>query len=129
MKVNSSPAWFDQIKQTIKTWADKLNLTTPKIIEIASFFAVGFFLGFLIKRYSKYVFICALSLIAALFLLDNFEFVTIDWIKIREVTGISPNDTIGMLFRNYFEWIKNNLIAVISLFIGFIIGYKIGQNR
>jgi len=125
-KMNENLNWYDQAKQHIQSWSDKFNININKIIEIAAYFAAGFFIGFLLKRFGRVAFFSIVILFIALLLLDHFHVIQIDWIKIRDFTGISPEETVGSLFQSCFQWIKSNMGIVIGSLIGLILGYKVG---
>lgn len=125
-KTNSVTGWFEQIKVKFNTWYKNLDTSTYKIIEAIAYLCVGFFAGFFVKKFAKEVILCLVILFFSLFLLDHFHLITIDWNKIREFTGISPADTIGELLKNYYAWLKLNIVLVISVVVGFLIGYKLG---
>jgi uncharacterized membrane protein (Fun14 family) len=121
-----NPSWFDKIKLNLQSLSQKYDINIYKIMEIVAYFAAGFFVGFFFKRYTKAAFFAFIVLIISLFLLENFQIIHIDWIKVRDLTGISPQESIGSLVNSFYEWIKTNLIIVISAMVGLILGYKVG---
>lgn len=118
--------WMDNIKETFLNWYNKLDLNSHKTLELASYFAVGFFVGFLLKRHAKILFSCAIVLTIALVFFAYFDLAIINWNKVRELTNISPNDTIGTLIENCINWVKLNIILVIIALVGILLGYKVG---
>jgi hypothetical protein len=116
----------DGIKQSFNNLTKKFEFSTNNLIEVASYFAAGFFIGFLFKKFGKIFILSIIFLIGFLFLMENFKLVVIDWAKIKDFTGISPTETIGDLFKNIFSIIKENIVIVISAVFGFLIGYRIG---
>lgn len=122
----NSPGWFDKTKQQVEVLAKKYNIDVDKIIELGAYFITGFFAGILIKRFGRAFIFAAIVLILSLFIFENLGLLQIDWFKIKDVTGISPQESIGSLFTFYFNWIKVNLSIVISTLVGLGLGYKVG---
>lgn len=122
----NEPSIIEKSKIWIQDWFNKLDISTSKMLELLAYFGVGFFVGFLLKKYFKYIFIAILILALSLFVLQNINVVSIDWMKIRQITGVSPEDTIGSLFQVYLEWVKQNILIISTGFVGLLIGYKIG---
>ncbi|OGB83935.1 hypothetical protein A3F66_02215 [candidate division TM6 bacterium RIFCSPHIGHO2_12_FULL_32_22] len=122
----SALGFFQKAKNAVIDWVNKLDLNSKKVIEILTFFAIGFSSGFLLKKYFKYVFISVLVVLLAVFLLENSGFIHVDWSKIRGFIGISSADTVDSVFNVIINWIKSNILLTISGALGFIIGYKVG---
>jgi len=122
----NEPSIIEKFKVWVQDWFTRLDLSTTKILELLTYFGVGFFVGFLLKKYFKYIFIAILILGLGLFILQNSNVISIDWVKIRQLTGVSPEDTLGSLFQIYLDWIKQNLLIIITGFVGLLVGYKIG---
>ena len=108
------------LKQTIITSKDT-------IIEMGLYIAIGFAIGFALKKYSKYVLV-ALLCIAGLVILQQFEFVSLSFnmAKVQEVFGFRSSQLDGDMMAVYWHWIKLNLTIVISFVIGLLLGLKIG---
>lgn len=97
------------------------------LIEVGMYLGIGFLVGFLLKKYSKYVLV-ALLCIAGLVVLQQFDFVTIAFntAKIQEVFAVRSSSLQADLFSMYWDWIKINFSIVLSFSIGFLIGLKLG---
>ncbi len=125
---NVETGWFDKLKNSLQfdQLAEKLNISSHKLLDMALFFGIGFFIGFLWKRYANYV-IASIFFIALLILLNQLEIitVTINWVKIQDCCGIRPvasdPDVISMLW----QWAKENLLIIFSFIIGFCFGAKV----
>lgn len=110
-------------------WVQKFNLDKEKVINMLLYFGAGFLLGFLLKKYNRYVFAFALfSLaIAALMYLDVISF-AINWPKIHSMLGLQvttmPSD--ATLMSLFFEWAKLNAAMVFSFILGLLVGLKVG---
>ena len=121
---------FDTLKQRLNPTAvmKKLNLTQEKLIDMALYLGIGFLVGFLIKKYDKFIFVAVL-LIVGLILAQQAGLVsiTVYWYKIQEFLGARPLEPIeGSFFSAYWEWAKANVILVASFSVGFLVGLRVG---
>ena len=106
--------------------AKRFDISNQKLLYAAYFFMVALLIGFLIRRHIRDVLLCSLAVAAALILLQGFDLMSIDWFYIRSLTGIDPQTTLGGLFSQCLVLIKSNVVATLSIIVGFFIGYKIG---
>lgn len=118
--------WLQVLRLKIVDLMQKLELTPTKIIEICSYIGVGFFVGFLFKRYFKYVLIFIVTYIGLIWVLGESDFVLINWTHIQSLAHVSPNDTVGTVFSSTICWIRQNMALVFGSLFGFIVGYKLG---
>lgn len=124
--IGINPNWFDSAKLQIQALSERYNINLGKVIEVAAYFAAGFFIGILLKRFGRIFLFSLIIIFIAMLLFDNFHVIQIDWLKIREFTGVSPEETIGSLSNIYFEWLKANISVVIGSLVGVVLGYKVG---
>ncbi len=117
--------WIDQFKTRLDSGLTSLNITTELIVELVSVMGVCFFLGFLFKKYSRVVLAALIIFILGVFALESFNLVLIQWFHVKSLIGINGSTTIGALFDTYVLWIKAHLLAVISGFFGFFMGYRV----
>ena len=111
-----------------KDIANKLYESKDMIIEVGLYALIGFFTGYLIKRYSNVIALLILF-IAALVALNQIELVsvTINWASIYEFFGVQPSIiATDNVFGFIWEWMQANIIIVVSAVIGFLIGLRIG---
>ncbi len=118
------PSFFERVKSTVQGWFQDLSVS--RIVELLAYFGIGFFLGFLLKRYCRYVLIAFVALIVAAIVLQSFGFIAINWKSVQSFFGIYPHDTIGSISTSLITWIKEHILVVISSILGFIIGYTVG---
>jgi uncharacterized membrane protein (Fun14 family) len=121
--------WVTSVKDTMSpdNLMKKFDLTSDKLINIGLYLAVGFFAGFLLKKYAHVLFTVAMG-IALLSVLhySGFITVTINWDKLQAL-GIGPIPTIDATFFSLmWEWATMHLAVVLSFIIGFLIGVKVG---
>ena len=123
------PSFVESLKNALQpeTIANKLGIDKNTLIDIGVYSAIGFIVGFLLKKYSEYFIACALFIVG-LVVLQQFGYISIDFntAKIHEMLGLQSamvSDGYGMLL---VEWAKSNVPAAASLIVGFLIGMKIG---
>jgi len=123
--------FMDSMKDYISPdyWVKRFNLDKEKMINLALYFGAGFIIGFLLKKYSRYVFSFALiSLaIAVLIYLDIVTF-AVNWSKVYSMIGLqsstmAPDANLVALF---WAWAKLNAGMVFSFILGFLFGLKVG---
>lgn len=116
---------FQKVKNYVTDWISSLNLNSSKIIELVIFLGVGFFSGFLLKKYFRYFLLSVIVVVVVALVLEHSSIIHIDWLKIREALGITPTDTIDSLFHVAVDWVKANALSTVIGLLGFIIGYKV----
>ncbi len=119
--------WFQSISSALRIdWLEeKMHLSKGKLVEFAFFFGAGILIGYLAKKYAKFIFAFA-CFIVVLFVLQQFNFITIgiNWSKLQGLQSVPVSGQAGLL-SVYWEWIKTHVGAVLSFSIGFLAGFKI----
>lgn len=106
--------------------ANKLGIDKNTLIDIGVYGAIGFIVGFLLKKYSEY-FIAFALFVVGIVVLQQFGYVAVNFntTKIHEMLGLQSvamvNDGYGVLL---LEWMKSNVPAAASLVIGFLVGLR-----
>ena len=118
--------WWRMVQQQFEALIQRLNISLQDIVRILSFFGIGFFVGFLLKKYLRYFFIITLTLIFFFIVFDRFGVILVDWSHIQQLTGVDPQSTIQYTGEQILLIIQEHIILVISGFIGFVIGYRVG---
>lgn len=99
------------------------------LLDWGIYAGVGFVVGFLLKKYLKYILLLVLFVVA-LVLLEQFEIIktNINWEKMQELFGIkSVSEAFDpRLMKSYLDWVKLNFALVLCASIGFICGLKLG---
>jgi len=87
---------------------------------------LGFLVGYSLKRFSS-AFITVILTLLGLFLLHQFQIINLSFNieKLQECLGIVSTQDSTLLCA-YWTWIKTNIILVLSFFIGFLIGIRLG---
>jgi uncharacterized membrane protein (Fun14 family) len=128
--VNPETGMFESMKESLHPSAimKKLNLTKSKLLEMGIYLGVGFLAGYLLKKYGKFV-IALIIGILALALLEQLGIISIQFHadKFQELFGIKPvASSEGGIVMVYWEWVKANVVLVLSFSIGFLIGLRVG---
>lgn len=109
-----------------ETIARKLGIDKNTLIDIVIYGAIGFIVGFLLKKYSEY-FIAFVLFIITVVILQQFGYISIDFniAKIHEALGLPLVPMVNTGFNALLiEWMKSNIPAMASLIIGLCIGLK-----
>ncbi|MCK5632215.1 FUN14 domain-containing protein [bacterium] len=120
--------WFESLKSKLNLDGiiQKMNLSRNKLIEFGLYLGAGLIVGFLFKKYAKYLLVVLLTIVC-LGVLQQFKFidVVIHWDKIQ---GIQPISVVqgGDVWSLYWEWLKANFMVVLSFSVGFFVGFKVG---
>jgi uncharacterized membrane protein (Fun14 family) len=121
-------SFFESFKNAIQpeAIAHKLGIDKNTLVDIGMYGAIGFIIGFLLKKYSEY-FIAFALFVVGIVVLQQFGYVAVNFntAKLHEVLGLQSvamvNDGYGVLV---LEWMKSNVPAAASLVIGFLVGLR-----
>jgi len=117
---------------TLKGWWDKIDLekwfgeSSADAIQVAICFVSFFAIGFLFKKYLKFIFFALLFSILLIKGLEYYQILDIDWEAFNKVMGFEPQTTIGSIASMIFEWVKAHLVVTVASLLGFLLGYKLG---
>jgi uncharacterized membrane protein (Fun14 family) len=117
---------------TVKGWWQSLNIdewfdaSSADAIQVAICFVSFFAVGFLFKKYLKFLFMCLLMTFLIIKGLEYYKVLDIDWEAMNRLLGFQPQATIGTIANSIVEWVKLHLVVSISSGLGFLIGYKLG---
>jgi len=112
----------------IKDLLNQVYESKDLLLEIGMWACIGFFAGYLLKRYSGIIALLILF-VAALAALNQIELITItiNWHSIYEFFGVQPAlATTDNLTTFVWDWTRSNIILVISAVVGFLVGLRIG---
>lgn len=127
-KTTTQTSWLDHLKSTFDfdTFISSFDLSFNGVMRLMVYLSGGFFAGFFFKKTMRYLLLSIIITIASLYVLNEFHIVAVDIVKLKALFGIKESDTFQMILSNALEWMKNNIPIVLSVSIGFIIGYKVG---
>ena len=120
--------WADKVKSYahLDGLSERFNISSQQFIEVVTYLGISFFVGFIFKKYSKSIIIGGIAIVLALIFLEAFEIVTIDWVQLRQMTGVNPQIQVSELLGIWIQLARENIMIVVSVVIGFFIGYKVG---
>lgn len=113
-------------KINIKEWAEKIGGTSSEAVQAAIYFGVGFAVGFLFKKYFKFLFFSLAIAVVLVLVLQYNKVLDIDWEALNILMGFEPTADVGTMMNSLFDLIKANLLVFVSSVVGFLIGYKLG---
>lgn len=105
---------------------EKFDLSKQRIIEVGIYFGVGFAIGFLMKKYANFLIAAVITVgcVVALHYVGLLD-ITFHMDRVNAWFGITMPSVQGDLFYHLWEWVKSNVILVVSFVIGFLIGIKV----
>ena len=123
--------WFEKIKETLRidVLVEKLKENKNVLIDIGIFSLAGFVAGYLVKRYGHYMLAIALFIVG-LFVLQHVNLINIslNWTNVEQVFGIQKSPAVegGTVLTLFWEWVKANVVRMVSLVVGFLVGLHVG---
>ena len=120
--------WVDSLKSYthVDELSKRFNISSQQFVEVITYLGIAFVAGFVFRKYSRTIIIGIIAIVAALVCLEAFELVTIDWVQMRQISGVNPQDTVGGLMSLWMDLARAHLVLVVSVIIGFFIGFKVG---
>ncbi len=124
-------AWWASIKQfwttfDLRKWSEQLGGSSAEAIEAAVYFCLSFGVGFLFKKYFKFLFFSLICAAIIIKVLEYNQFLMIDWTAIKTALGISGTVDANQVINHCFDWVKAHLLLFIAVTVGFLVGYKLG---
>lgn len=116
----------------MKGWWEKIDLegwfgeSSADAIQVAVYFVSFFAIGFLFKKYLKFIFFALLFSIVLIKGMEYYKILDVDWEALNTFLGFEPKATIGSIANMVFDWVRVNLVVTISSTLGFLLGYKLG---
>lgn len=128
LQTDVGSSWFEKIKETVNAdaWLAELDLSAGGLMQAGLYGAVGFFVGFALKKYGKLFLLLSLFCIVVLFSFYYFNVITFDFFKLKELVGIAPTVTFQNFFQSFYAWLRDNKMLTVSSLTGFVIGYLVG---
>lgn len=108
--------------------ANKFGIDKNLLIDVGVYGAIGFIIGFLLKKYSEY-FISLVLLVIGLVVLQQFDYISlsINNVKIQNMLGLGSVPMAGHAYGSFlWDWISTHVVSSSSLAVGFLIGLKVG---
>lgn len=119
-------SWIDSLKNKLNDFFESFDFSYENLKKIAICAAVGFGVGFVIKRYGALLFFASVITIFALYGLNYIDFIALNVDKIKLYFGFAHKATILDVINIYWAWVKNHIPLSLSFIVGFFAGYKMG---
>ena len=113
-------------KINVEELSNSLGDSSSDAVQVAIYFVSGFAVGFLFKKYLKFVITCLVVAFLLIKGLEYYKVLDVDWQAFNTLLGFEPDATFGSMISTWLEWTKSHLLIVISSAVGFLIGYKLG---
>ncbi len=110
----------------IKEWAQSIGGGSAEAVEAAIYFGSGFAIGFLFKKYFKFMLWVLIASFVFIKILEYNMVLEIDWDGVTSLLGFDSAADFSAIVNDIFSWIKTNWLIFISATAGFLIGYKLG---
>jgi hypothetical protein len=125
---------FDSLKNfwqqfDLKKWAENIGGSSAQAIQAAVYFALSFAIGFLFKKYFRFLFMSCVGAVFIILFLHYNKLVVVDLKAIKAMVGIGdgvPSGDMNVIINRFFDWVRDNMLFFISSIVGFVIGYKLG---
>lgn len=123
--------WGESIKNWFGSLSEKFqeSIATKEILfETLIYFTIGAAVGFLAKKYLKHLLIAVVLLVVIIKGMEmaNIGTMNVNWDHVKELTGLSPEDSVTSVTSMIFAWIQVHIRQSIAFVIGMFIGSKIG---
>ena len=116
--------WFKNLWNKLEF--EGLGDSSSIAIQVAIYFVSGFAIGFLFKKYLKFVLACLILSIVLIKVLEYNKVLDMDWDALKTLLGFDPAADWNVVFDFCLAWVKTQMLIVISSIVGFFIGYKLG---
>lgn len=108
---------------------DKFQLSRALLFDVALFAGIGFFTGFLMRRFASFLIAFVLFCIALLVAQEmGIIILQINMNQLFQLIGIKSSMPISheLLIPLLLEWIRTNIVVAIAGLIGFLLGLQAG---
>ena len=119
-------ALFWNAKQQVELWLAQMDFESSDIIRLVSCFGFGFLAGLVLRRSFKYLILTIVSAVLFLALLQYFEFITINLVKVQQATGTQEIQSVDAAVSLATYLLKTYALEATSGGIGFFLGLKTG---
>lgn len=122
--------WLESMNTSlgIDDFLKNFNLSKEVVVETLFYFAAGFAIGFFGKRYLRHVVIAIVLLVIMLKGMEmaGVGIITLNWFRIKELTGVAPSDSLSSIFAVYLAWLQTHVRQSVAIVVGIVIGSRVG---
>lgn len=119
----------ESLRDSLHMMLEKFKDYKGNAVEIAVYAGIGFLIGFLFKKYIKYILLLILFVVS-LVILEQFDILhtNVNWPKLQELLNVQATADVfnAQSVQSYIQWAKANFVVVFSASVGFLIGLKLG---
>lgn len=126
MTTEDVKGWVASAKDKAEGFIKGFNFSSEHVTELGVAAALGFALGFFIKKFGRPVIVLFIFMMLGVLVLQHADVVIVDWAKIKNFIGIAPVVPFNAVAESWYVWVKEHAEVVVSGTVGFLIGYKIG---
>ena len=102
------------------------NFSSARLFVLFVSFVGGLLFGFVLNNYGRQLLFLTAFLVASVFLLDHFHFITLHQAAIKAFFGVTGSNSVRDIFYVYTDSIKKYIVESVFFLVGFLIGWKIG---
>ncbi len=114
----------------LKQWAEGIGGSSAQAVQAAVYFGLSFAIGFLFKKYFRFLFMSLVITTFVIFLLHYNKLVIVDIKAIKALVGMGDGVVGGgdmnAFINRFFDWVRDNMLFFISSVVGFFVGYRLG---
>lgn len=111
-------------KIDIEGFAQRVGGSSASLVQGTIYFAIGFVVGALSKRYFKFFFMLFLSLFLILKWFEHAEVIVIHWDALSALIGVESGHDLNYYVKLFFDTLKQNVVTTLLLTGGFLFGNK-----
>lgn len=112
---------------SIDGFLKRIGLSANEAANSILLFGLSFAIGFLFKKYFKFVLGCCFAVGVVGFVLHSNNIIIIDWPAFKSFVGFDPrNADMNFIFVFLVQLVKAHVVATLSMLVGFVLGYKLG---
>ncbi len=117
---------YDVVRRLdLDTWYAKLRQSPAALAAIC--FGGGFAVGFLFKRFFKFLLFTVLIAAGVIVFLHYKNMVIVDWVALSQYIGLDPEQIrLATAIEVTWHWVTHHSLVAISSAAGFVVGYKLG---
>ena len=126
----SSAGVIETLKDSLQpeSVANKFGLNKNLLMDVGVYGAIGFIVGFLLKKYSEY-FISLVLIVVGIIVLQQFGYIAVSINSAKMYSALGLEDmsmTGGSLSAFVWDWAQTHAVSSASMVVGFLIGLKVG---
>lgn len=103
--------------------APDFDLSSTRLITLATYAVAGFIAGFIFKHFGKTIVTIIILSAIILGILTYFNFISINCENIKNFLGITNGCTVTSIARSYLEYLQLHIVESLAVAVGFLLGW------